>query len=91
MTATLVAGGLAALCVLMVLRPFASTRNPALALPEADQEGDRGGELLRQLRDLDEDLAAGKLDEDDHRRMRGPVEQQAAQALRRAEDTRVEK
>ena len=90
MTAALVAGGLAALCVLMVLRPFASARNPALAPPEADQEGDRGGELLRQLRDLDEDLAAGKLDEDDHSRMRGPVEVQAAEVLRRVENRRLE-
>ena len=91
MTAALVAGGLVALCVLMVLRPFASTQHlAALTVPDADQEGDRGGELLRQLRDLDEDLAAGKLDEDDHRRMRGPVEQQAAQVLRRAGKSRVE-
>jgi len=85
MTAALVAGGLVALSVLMVLRPFASTGHPALARPDADQEGDRGGELLRQLRDLDEDLAAGKLDEDEHRRMRGPVERQAAEVLRRAQ------
>jgi tetratricopeptide (TPR) repeat protein len=90
MTATLVAGGLAALCVLMVLRPFTTTRHPALALPDADPEIDRGGELLRQLRDLDEDLAAGKLDEDDHRRMRGPVERQAAEVLRHAENRRAE-
>jgi hypothetical protein len=84
MMATLVAGALAALSVLMILRPFASPRHLALAQPDADPEGDRGGELLRQLRDLDEDLAAGKLDEDDHRRMRGPVERQAADVLRRA-------
>lgn len=31
MTATLVAASLAALCVLVVLRPFANTRRPALA------------------------------------------------------------
>jgi tetratricopeptide (TPR) repeat protein len=90
MTTTLVAGALAALSVLMVLRPFASPRHPALALPDADPDSDRGGELLRQLRDLDEDLAAGKLDEDDHRRMRGPVERQAAQVLRRVENKAVE-
>jgi hypothetical protein len=86
MIAILVAGALAALSVLMILRPFASTRYPARARPDADPESDRGGELLRQLRDLDEDLAAGKLDEDDHRRMRGPVERQAAQVLRRGQD-----
>ena len=90
MTTTLVAGALAALSVLMVLRPFANPRHPALVLPDADPDADRGGELLRQLRDLDEDLAAGKLDEDDHRRMRGPVERQAAQVLRRVENKHVE-
>ena len=90
MMSALVAGALVALCVLMVLRPFASTRHPALTVPEDDQEGDRGGELLRQLRDLDEDLAAGKLDEDDHRRMRGPLERQAAQVLRSVESRKVE-
>jgi len=83
MMVTLVAASLAALCVLVVLRPFANTQHPALALPETDPESDRAGELLRQLRDLDEDLAAGKLDGDDHRRMRGPVECAAAQVLRR--------
>ena len=41
--ATLVAGGLAALCVLMVLRPFAGPRHRALAQPDADAESDRGG------------------------------------------------
>ena len=85
MTATLVAGVLVALSVLMILRPFAGPRHPALAAPDADPESDRGGELLRQLRDLDEDLAAGKLDEDDHRKMRGPVEREAAEALRHVE------
>jgi len=90
MMVNLLAGALAALCVLMVLRPFAGTRHPALAQLDADPDRDRGEELLRQLRDLDEDLAAGKLDEDDHRRMRGPVEGQAAEVLRRVENSRVE-
>jgi len=89
MTATLVAAGLASLCVLVILRPFASTAHLALAPPESDPESDRDGELLRQLRDLDEDLASGKLDEDDHRRLRDPVERQAAQALRRVGSKRT--
>ena len=88
--ATLVAGVLAALSVLMILRPFAGTRHHTPALSDADPESDRGGELLHQLRDLDEDLAAGKLDEDDHRRMRGPVEREAAQVLGRVRTNRLE-
>jgi tetratricopeptide (TPR) repeat protein len=42
---------------------------------------DRRRALLRQLRDLDDDLAAGKIDEQDHRRLREPVEREAAAAL----------
>src|SRR5262249_17926074 len=36
---------------------------------------------LRQLRDLDDDLAAGKLAAGDHTRLREPVEREAAVAL----------
>ena len=35
-----------------------------------DGDVDRRRALLRQLRDLDDDLAAGKLTEEDHRRLR---------------------
>jgi tetratricopeptide (TPR) repeat protein len=42
---------------------------------------DRRRALLRQLRDLDDDLAAGKLTEQDHRRLREPLEREAAAAL----------
>ena len=90
MMITLVAAGLAAACVLVILRPFVNTRHAALDLTDDDPETDRGGELIRQLRDLDEDLATGKLDEHDHRRLRGPVERQAAEALRRVENEQTE-
>jgi cytochrome c-type biogenesis protein CcmH/NrfG len=89
MIVTLVAAGLTAACVLVILRPFVNTRHTALDLTDHDPETDRGGELIRQLRDLDEDLATGKLDEHDHRRLRGPVERQAAESLRRAEKKRA--
>jgi tetratricopeptide (TPR) repeat protein len=89
MTTNLVAAGLASLCVLLVLRPFANTRHPDLALPQTGPENDHATELVRQLRDLDEDLEAGKLDVDEHRRIRGPVEQQAAMVLRRVEDAKA--
>jgi tetratricopeptide (TPR) repeat protein len=45
-------------------------------------DGDRRRALLRQLRDLDDDLAAGKLTESDHRRHRDPIEREAAALLR---------
>ncbi len=48
-----------------------------------DGEVDRRRALLRQLRDLDDDLTAGKLTEEDHRRLREPIEQEAALSLTR--------
>ena len=48
-----------------------------------DSEVDRRRALLRQLRDLDDDLAAGKLTEEDHRRLREPIEYEAAVSLTR--------
>ena len=48
-----------------------------------DGDVDRRRALLRQLRDLDDDLAAGKLTEDDHHRLREPIEHEAAISLTR--------
>lgn len=48
-----------------------------------DGDVDRRRALLRQLRDLDDDLAAGKLSEEDHRRLREPIELEAATSLTR--------
>jgi len=48
-----------------------------------DGDVDRRRALLRQLRDLDDDLAAGKLTEEDHRRLREPIEHEAANSLTR--------
>ena len=89
MMITLVAAALSALCLVLVLRPLTSTRPPPLAVPEDGSESERGRELLRQLRDLDEDHSTGKLDDDDHRRLRVPVERQTAQVLRRVESLRT--
>jgi tetratricopeptide (TPR) repeat protein len=49
-------------------------------------EADRQRALLRQLRDLDDDLAAGKLTDADHERLRAPLEREAAAALRTPRD-----
>ncbi|HEX6853938.1 MAG TPA: tetratricopeptide repeat protein [Streptosporangiaceae bacterium] len=85
MTIVLLIAGLAFAVGLLVLRPFAAA---APARPAVRPSGrvpgpaeDQRRELLRQLRDLDDDLAAGKLSGDDHARLRGPVERAAAAVL----------
>ena len=85
MTIVLLAAGLAFAVGLLVLRPFAAAgparpaRRPAGRVPGPADDERR--ELLRQRRDLDDDLAAGKLSGDDHARLRGPVERAAAAML----------
>ena len=74
--------GLAFAVGLLVLRPFAAAGPAGPAVRPAGRvpgpADDQRRELLRQLRDLDDDLAAGKLSGDDHERLRGPVERAAA-------------
>lgn len=85
MTIVLLIAGLAFAVGLLVLRPFAAAgpartaARPAGRVPSPADDERR--ELLRQLRDLDDDLAAGKLSGDDHARLRGPVERAAAAVL----------
>lgn len=87
MIITLVVVALAILAGLAVLRPFAAGRSGALHA-DADPDEDLRHGLLRQLRDLDNDLAAGKLSEEEHRALRAPVETEAIAVLRRI-DKRV--
>ena len=61
----------------------AAARGGSLMAGDWDGEVDRRRALLRQLRDLDDDLAAGKLTEEDHRRLREPIEHEAAVSLTR--------
>jgi cytochrome c-type biogenesis protein CcmH/NrfG len=84
MIATLLAGGLAAVAALVILRPYAAAHRAALTVIDPDE--DRRAALLRQLRDLDVDLAAGKLSAADHRRLRPPIEGEAVAVLRRIEE-----
>jgi cytochrome c-type biogenesis protein CcmH len=78
----LIVGGLTFVVGLLILRPFASARSYRhIRIRTSDEV--RRRELLRQLRDLDDDLAAGKLTEADHARLRDPVEREAATVLRR--------
>lgn len=87
MIITLVVVALACLAGLAVLRPFADGRPGALHA-DADPDEDLRRGLLRQLRDLDDDLASGKLSAEEHRTLRGPLETQAIAVLRRI-DKRV--
>src|SRR6266851_4738877 len=82
MTILLISAGLTFAVGLLILRPFsvAGGRLPVLAHTTDDV---RRRELLRQLRDLEDDLDAGKLTTADHARLRGPVEREAAAVLRR--------
>jgi cytochrome c-type biogenesis protein CcmH/NrfG len=82
MTVVLISGGLTFLVGLLILRPFSVSGGRPHA-PAHTHDDDRRRELLRQLRDLDDDLAAGKLSQDDHARLRDPVEREAAAVLRR--------
>jgi cytochrome c-type biogenesis protein CcmH/NrfG len=79
-----VVGVLACLAGLAVLWPFTSGR--AVLHADADPDEDLRRALLRQLRDLDDDLAAGKLTDAEHRALRAPVEAEAIAVLRRFED-----
>jgi cytochrome c-type biogenesis protein CcmH len=82
MIAILIVAGLTFVVGLLVLRPFAAARGPRQIRIQTSDEV-RRRELLRQLRDLDDDLAAGKLTDADHARLRQPVEREAAAVLRR--------
>jgi cytochrome c-type biogenesis protein CcmH/NrfG len=82
MTVVIIAGMLTFAAGLPILRPFAGKAG-RLQVRGHDPDDDRRRALLRQLRDLDDDLAAGKLTAGDHIRLREPVEREAAAALHR--------
>jgi cytochrome c-type biogenesis protein CcmH/NrfG len=83
MTLVLLSGGLTFVVGLLLLRPFSIAGGRLQVAAHTPDDG-RRRELLRQLRDIDDDLAAGKLTQDDHVRLRGPVEREAAAVLRRS-------
>ncbi|MFE9694541.1 tetratricopeptide repeat protein [Micromonospora sp. NPDC005806] len=82
MIAVLIIGGLAVVVGLLILHPSFSARGYRHIRTRTSNEV-RYRELLRQLRDLDDDLAAGKLTDVDHVLLRRPVEREAAAVLRR--------
>ena len=82
MIVVIITGGLTFVVGLLILRPFASARGDRHVRIRTSDEV-RRRELLRQLRDLDDDQAAGKLTDADHVRLREPVEREAAAVLRR--------
>jgi cytochrome c-type biogenesis protein CcmH/NrfG len=82
MTVVIIAGALTFTLGLLILGPFPGKAGRPQARGD-DPEDDHRRALLRQLRDLDDDLAAGKLPAGDHTRLREPVEREAAAALSR--------
>jgi cytochrome c-type biogenesis protein CcmH/NrfG len=82
MTVVLISGALTFLVGLLIFRPFSISCGRLQTGTRSPDDG-RRRELLRQLRDLDDDLAAGKLTQADHVRLRGPVEREAVAVLRR--------
>ena len=87
MTSALVVGLLVSAATLLLARPLlAGSHQPAEPVQRDVEDPSR--ELLRQLRDLDEDLAGGKLSDDDHRRLRAQVEVQVVAAMDRPHPSR---
>ena len=82
MTTAILVGALCALAALLMARPlWSSPRSRTVSVTGPDPDEERRTELMRQLRDLDEDLAAGKLPIEDHERLRGPLAREAAAVL----------
>jgi cytochrome c-type biogenesis protein CcmH/NrfG len=82
MTELVIIGGLTFIVALLILRPF-SLMTGRMHLRAHSPDNERRRELLRQLRDLDDDFATGKLTLDDHVRLRDPLEREAAGVLHR--------
>jgi tetratricopeptide (TPR) repeat protein len=81
MTFAVLLGALCTLIAAALGAPFLTTSRPDAAPPAGRAQSSRS--LLRQLRDLDDDLAAGRVLEAHHHRLRSDLERQAADALRR--------
>jgi len=86
MILALFVGCLGAVLAAVLARPLLTvrTRGPVVpATSDATSDGtDERRVLLRQLRDLDDDLATGKLSDADHRRLRRGLEHQVRAAIR---------
>jgi cytochrome c-type biogenesis protein CcmH/NrfG len=80
MTFAVLLGTLCTLVAAALVAPFLGTGRARTLPPAEGTESSRS--LLRRLRDLDDDLAAGRVLEADHHRLRGDLERQAADALR---------
>lgn len=83
MTLALVAGAICAVAAFLLARPFLAAP-PASGRASVVPPGDGRRHLLRQVRDLDDDLAAGKLTAAEHVRLRNALEAQLAPMLRDA-------
>jgi cytochrome c-type biogenesis protein CcmH/NrfG len=81
MTFAVLLGALCTLIAAALVAPFLGAGRRASTFPLADRT-ESARPLLRRLRDLDDDLASGRVREADHLRLRGDLERQAADALR---------
>ena len=87
MITALVLGALVTVGALLIARPLVSGSGGASGSGDTASDGDApppARALLTQLRDLDEDLAVGRLTEEEYAQLRAPVETMAAQVLRQA-------
>lgn len=80
MTILIISAVLTFVVGVLILGPF-SIAGGRLHVRAYSADESRRRALLRQLRDLDDDLEAGKLTRADYDRLRGPVERQAASLL----------
>ena len=80
---------LGALCTLMAAALVAPSWDRYVPRLGTGDSTESSRALLRRLRDLDDDLAAGRILEDDHHRLRSDLERQAADALGRDDSSAV--
>jgi hypothetical protein len=90
LTALVVAGVLAVVCVVLVALPFLREPRPRddrLARPDAREQqrlafAEERDRALAALKELEFDHRTGKVSDDDYRRLVGPLRGRAAEALR---------
>jgi tetratricopeptide (TPR) repeat protein len=84
-TLALVAGMVSVVALTLLARPFLAGDRTARASGDAPGAGlrDVRTQLLRQVRDLDDDLAAGKISTEQHATLRRALEAELAPLLRR--------
>lgn len=80
MILAVVVGAFCAVTIAVVVRPMLVAKHTDFS-PSAPVDRSQPRTLLRQLRDLDDDVASGKVADAEYLRLRGVLERQAADAL----------